>query len=153
MPHSPPSDRCDQLIFRGNIEEKIGISSSDLKKWTSSLEFNEIPDEVSNVADLIRNPYIFHGSEQWALYSEMITLSITGVWWLYGMKARDGTGFVMMRLAFLPTVIEPRISLTPIAYAELIVQALRDCSGVRRILMHPRAITKRIFPLGLEPGL
>ena len=69
------------------------------------------------------------------------------------MKARDGTGFVMMRLAFLPTVIEPRESLTPMAYAEFIVQALNDCSGVRRILMHPKAITNLMLPLGLEPGL
>ena len=76
-----------------------------------------------------------------------------GVWWLYGMKARDGTGLVMIRLAFLPTVIAPRMSLTPIAYAELMVHALNDCTGVRRILMQPRAITKRMLPLGLEPGL
>ena len=69
------------------------------------------------------------------------------------MKARDGSGLVMMRLAFLPTVIEPSWSLTPIAYAVLMVQALNDCSGVRRILMQPRAITKRMLPLGLEPGL
>ena len=69
------------------------------------------------------------------------------------MKARDGSGLVMMRLAFLPTVTEPNWSLTPIAYAVLIVQALKDCSGVRRMRMHPRAMTKRMFPLGLEPGL
>ena len=69
------------------------------------------------------------------------------------MKARDGIGLVMIRLAFLPIVIEPRMSLTPIAYAVLIVHALNDCSGVRRILMHPRAITNRMLPLGLEPGL
>ena len=82
-----------------------------------------------------------------------MTFSITGVWWLYGMKASDGMGLVIIRLAFLPLVIEPCVSLTPIAYAVLIVHALKDCSGVRRILMQPRAITKRIFPLGLEPGL
>ena len=58
-----------------------------------------------------------------------------------------------MSEAFFPMVIDPKISLTPIAYAELIVQALNDCSGVRRIRMHPKAITKRILPLGLEPGL
>ena len=69
------------------------------------------------------------------------------------MNASDGIGLVMIRLAFLPMVIDPRMSLTPIAYAELMVQALNDCSGVRRILMHPRAITNRMFPLGLEPGL
>ena len=69
------------------------------------------------------------------------------------MNASDGIGLVMIRLAFLPTVIEPRQSLTPIAYAELMVHALKDCSGVRRILMQPRAITKRMFPLGLDPGL
>ena len=82
-----------------------------------------------------------------------MTFSITGVWWLYGMNARDGIGLVMIRLAFLPTVIEPRMSLTPIAYAELMVQALNDCSGVSLILMQPSAITKRMLPLGLEPGL
>ena len=27
MPHSPTSDRCDQLIFRGNIHKLSGISS------------------------------------------------------------------------------------------------------------------------------
>lgn len=76
-----------------------------------------------------------------------------GVWWLYGMKARDGSGLVMIRLAFFPIVIEPRVSLTPIAYAELIVQALNDCSGVRRILMQPSAMTNLMLPLGLDPGL
>ena len=69
------------------------------------------------------------------------------------MKANEGRGFVMIRLAFLPIVIDPTLSLTPIAYAEFIVQALRACSGVKRILMHPIAITKRMFPLGDEPGL
>lgn len=78
---------------------------------------------------------------------------MNGVWWLYGMKASDGIGLVIMRLAFFPFVIDPSESLTPIAYAVLIVQALNACSGVRRIRMHPRAITKRISPLGLEPGL
>lgn len=58
-----------------------------------------------------------------------------------------------MRFAFLPSVIEPRVPLTPMAYAELIVQALKDCSGVRRILMHPRDIIKRMSPLGDVPGL
>ena len=69
------------------------------------------------------------------------------------MKASDGIALVIIRLAFLPLVMEPCVSLTPMAYAELIVQALKDCSGVRRIRMQPRAITKRILPLGLEPGL
>ena len=69
------------------------------------------------------------------------------------MNASEGIGLVIIRWAFLPTVIEPRQSLTPIAYAELMVQALNDCSGVRRILMQPRAITNRMFPLGLDPGL
>ena len=69
------------------------------------------------------------------------------------MKARDGRGLVIIRLAFLPFVIEPSESLTPIAYAVLMVHALNDCSGVRRILMHPSAIIKRISPLGLDPGL
>ena len=69
------------------------------------------------------------------------------------MKAKDGTGLGIIRLAFLPTVIDPSWSLTPIAYAELMVHALNDCSGVRRIRMHPRAMTKRMLPLGLEPGL
>ena len=82
-----------------------------------------------------------------------MTLSMIGVWWLYGMKARDGTGLVMIRFAFLPTVIDPRMSLTPMAYAVLIVHALKDCSGVRRILMQPSAMTNLMFPLGLEPGL
>ena len=31
------------------------------------------------------------------------------------MNARDGTGFVTIRLASLPAVIEPRSSATPIA--------------------------------------
>lgn len=69
------------------------------------------------------------------------------------MKAREGIGLVMIRFAFLPFVIEPWVSLTPIAYAELMVQALNDCSGVNLILIQPSAITKRILPLGLEPGL
>ena len=59
----------------------------------------------------------------------------------------------MMRFAFFPFVMEPTWSLTPIAYAELIVQALNDCSGVSLILMHPKAITNLMFPLGLDPGL
>ena len=69
------------------------------------------------------------------------------------MKASDGIGLVMIRLAFLPTVIEPSMSLTPMAYAEFIVQALNDCSGVSLMRMHPNAITKRMLPLGLDPGL
>jgi hypothetical protein len=69
------------------------------------------------------------------------------------MNASDGIGLVMIRLAFLPTVTDPRMSLTPMAYAEFIVHALNDCSGVSLILMHPRAITKRMLPLGLDPGL
>lgn len=69
------------------------------------------------------------------------------------MNASDGIGLVMIRLAFLPIVMDPRMSLTPIAYAELIVQALNDCSGVSLILMQPNAITKRMLPLGLDPGL
>ena len=40
---------------------------------------------------------------------------MNGVWWLYGMKASDGIGLVIIRLAFLPFVIEPSESLTPIA--------------------------------------
>ena len=78
---------------------------------------------------------------------------MNGVWWQYGMKARDGTGLVTIRLASLPTVTEPRSSATPIAKAELRVQALKDWAGVRRILMQPRAITKRISPEGEDPGL
>ena len=69
------------------------------------------------------------------------------------MNASEGKGFVMIRLAFFPTVMEPRVSLTPIAYAELIVHALKDCSGVSLILMHPSAITNLMSPLGLDPGL
>ena len=69
------------------------------------------------------------------------------------MKARDGRGLVIIRLAFLPFVIEPSESLTPIAYAELIVHALKDCSGVSLMRMHPNAMTNLMFPLGLEPGL
>ena len=69
------------------------------------------------------------------------------------MKARDGIGLVMINEAFLPGVIEPRISSTPIAQAELIVHALKASSGVSLILMHPRAMTKRMSPLGEDPGL
>ena len=69
------------------------------------------------------------------------------------MNASDGIGLVMIRLAFLPIVIDPSKSLTPMAYAEFIVQALNDCSGVSLIRMHPNAITNLMFPLGLEPGL
>ena len=69
------------------------------------------------------------------------------------MKASDGIGLVIIKFAFLPIVMEPRVSLTPIAYAEFIVHALNDCSGVSLILMHPRAITNLMLPLGLDPGL
>ena len=42
-------------------------------------------------------------------------MQMNGVWWQYGMKARDGTGLVTIRLASLPTVTEPSSSATPIA--------------------------------------
>ena len=60
--------------------------------------------------------------------------------------------FAEARKAYRNAAKEARKAL-PIAYAEFIVQALNDCSGVRRMRMHPRAITKRMLPLGLEPGL
>ena len=69
------------------------------------------------------------------------------------MNASEGIGLVIIRFAFLPLVMEPRVSLTPIAYAELIVHALKDCSGVSLMRMHPNAMTNLMFPLGLEPGL
>ena len=43
--------------------------------------------------------------------------------------------------------------LTPIAYAELSVTALKAWAGEIRIFMQPRAITKRMSPIGDEPGL
>ena len=69
------------------------------------------------------------------------------------MKLNEGILLVMIREAFLPGVMEPSISPTPIAKAELIVHALKACSGVSFILMQPRAITNLISPLGDEPGL
>ena len=62
-------------------------------------------------------------------------------------------GFVTMRLASLPRAIEPASPETPIAYALFSVTALNACCGVRRIWMQPRAITKRMSPLGELPGL
>ena len=82
-----------------------------------------------------------------------IVLLMKGVWWLYGMKARSGTGLVMIRFASFPGVTEPVRWLTPIAYAPFRVQALKACSGVSFIMMHPSAITNRISPLGDDPGL
>ena len=69
------------------------------------------------------------------------------------MNVRDGILLVIMRLALLPMVIEPTSLLTPMAQALLSVQALKACAGVRRMRMHARAITKRMSPLGDEPGL
>ena len=69
------------------------------------------------------------------------------------MKASEGTGSVIIRFAFFPGVMEPVMSLTPIAYAELTVVAFSASSGVSFILIHPSAIIKRIFPLGDDPGL
>ena len=60
---------------------------------------------------------------------------------------------MIIRLAFLPGVIEPHMSLTPIAYAALMVTALKACAGVSFIRMHPRAMIKRMSPAGEEPGL
>ena len=42
-------------------------------------------------------------------------LFMNGVWWAYGMKAREGSGSVIIREARFPGVIEPRVSSTPIA--------------------------------------
>ena len=50
-------------------------------------------------------------------------------------------------------VMEPSLSSTPIAYAELIVQALKACSGVSLMQMQPNAITNLMSPLGDDPGL
>ena len=69
------------------------------------------------------------------------------------MYANDGSGFVMMRSALFPAVIEPERWLTPIAYAVLMVQALNASSGVSLILMHPRAMTNLMSPDGEDPGL
>ena len=82
-----------------------------------------------------------------------MTLLMNGVWWLYGMKVRSGSGTVTMRLASFPAVTDPTVRLMPMAYALLSVQALNASSGVSLICMQPRAITKRMSPLGDEPGL
>ena len=42
-------------------------------------------------------------------------LFMNGVWWAYGMKAREGSGSVIIREARFPGVIEPRVSSTPMA--------------------------------------
>ena len=42
-------------------------------------------------------------------------LFMNGVWWAYGMKAREGSGSVIIREACFPGVIEPRVSSTPMA--------------------------------------
>ena len=47
-------------------------------------------------------------------YQKTILL-MNGVWWAYGMKAREGSGSVIIREARFPGVIEPRVSSTPIA--------------------------------------
>ena len=60
---------------------------------------------------------------------------------------------MMKTLAFLPFAIVPSSFSTPIAYAELIVEALMACSGVRPIRMHARETTKFILPEGVDPGL
>ena len=64
------------------------------------------------------------------------------------MNASEGIGLVMIRLAFLPTVIEPSWSLTPIAYAELMVQAL---NAQIRIGIHIRSQNGTAF-IGIEPS-
>ena len=69
------------------------------------------------------------------------------------MNARSGSGLVIMRSASFPAVTEPVSRLIPIAYAPLSVQALNASSGVSFIFMQPNAMTKRISPLGEEPGL
>ena len=47
-------------------------------------------------------------------YQKTILL-MKGVWWAYGMKAREGSGSVIIREARFPGVIEPRVSSTPMA--------------------------------------
>ena len=81
------------------------------------------------------------------------TLRMNGVWWLYGMNAREGSFSVMINEPSFPMVMEPSLSYTPIAYAELIVQALKACSGVSLMQMQPNAITNLMSPLGDDPGL
>ena len=69
------------------------------------------------------------------------------------MNANEGSFSVIISEPSLPVVMEPSLSSTPIAYAELIVHALNACSGVSLMQMQPNAITKRMSPLGEEPGL
>lgn len=78
---------------------------------------------------------------------------MNGVWWQYGMNAKDGICLVMMRSALLPGVIDPEILPVPMAYDEFIVQALNASSGVSLILMQPSAITNLMLPEGDDPGL
>ena len=59
----------------------------------------------------------------------------------------------MKKLAFFPVAMVPQRSATPIAAAPLIVVALSDCSGVRRMRIEPTDATNRISPEGEEPGL
>ena len=48
-------------------------------------------------------------------YYQKTILLMNGVWWAYGMKAREGSGSVIIREARFPGVIEPRVSSTPMA--------------------------------------
>ena len=73
--------------------------------------------------------------------------------YMYGIVVRVIPGTVMMRFAFLPTVIEPASREIPMAYAPLMVQALKDCEGVSLSRMQPRDITILISPEGEDPGL
>ena len=68
------------------------------------------------------------------------------------MKSIDGIGFVIIRLAIFPRVIEPTISLQPIAAEVLIVAALMASAGIRRILMHASEMANFMSPEGVEPG-
>ena len=43
------------------------------------------------------------------------TLRMNGVWWLYGMNAREGSFSVMINEPSFPMVMEPSLSSTPIA--------------------------------------
>ncbi len=62
-------------------------------------------------------------------------------------------GSVRKKLATLPTAIEPKSRLSPMAQALLSVAAQNASAGVMRMRIDARAQTMRMSPEGDEPGL
>ena len=86
MPHSPPSDRCDQLIFRGNI----GIIFNTCKKSIVSLLTVSLHRIVQH------NKYLHCFLFNWILFSALLaSIRRPGGRWPPNHRPRKSLGYLM----------------------------------------------------------